>query len=208
MNGMNVSDYYDPDIMKKLALLEEEENERLRAEAEGEEMEEDEELGLTAEDLAELREWWESKKMARLSHITNTLKNHVPMPIKDVKKTDADLNQFENHLIEMGINPTKAMSRIRSRSQAAKSVVRKGRKRRRADDEDTFHKRNAGSSRGPRQNGLRDTNEAEHVQRIERLQMRKRNKLAKRGESDRVIWTEKPKFLFSGKRGNGKTDWR
>jgi nucleolar GTP-binding protein len=34
------------------------------------------------------------------------------------------------------------------------------------------------------------------------------NRLAKAGEADRVILTKMPKHLFSGKRSNGKTDWR
>lgn len=37
---------------------------------------------------------------------------------------------------------------------------------------------------------------------------KKRNKLAKAGEGDRVIHTKMPKHLFSGKRGIGKTDRR
>jgi nucleolar GTP-binding protein len=37
---------------------------------------------------------------------------------------------------------------------------------------------------------------------------RKMNKRAKTGEADRVIITKMPKHLFSGKRGNGKTDRR
>ena len=37
---------------------------------------------------------------------------------------------------------------------------------------------------------------------------KKRNKLAKAGEGDRVILTKMPKHLFSGKRGIGKTDRR
>ena len=34
------------------------------------------------------------------------------------------------------------------------------------------------------------------------------NKFGKASESDRVIVTKKPKHLFSGKRGKGKTDRR
>ena len=37
---------------------------------------------------------------------------------------------------------------------------------------------------------------------------RKMNKMAKAGEGDRSIQTKMPKHLFSGKRGNGKTDRR
>lgn len=37
---------------------------------------------------------------------------------------------------------------------------------------------------------------------------KQRNKMAKMGEGDRTIYTKKPKHLFSGKRGVGKTDRR
>jgi nucleolar GTP-binding protein len=33
-------------------------------------------------------------------------------------------------------------------------------------------------------------------------------KMARKGEGDRIIPNEMPKHLFSGKRGIGKTDWR
>ena len=39
-------------------------------------------------------------------------------------------------------------------------------------------------------------------------QQRKMQKLARKGEGDRIIPNEMPKHLFSGKRGIGKTDWR
>ena len=35
-----------------------------------------------------------------------------------------------------------------------------------------------------------------------------RNKDARKGEADRVHYNKKPKHLFSGKRGTGKTDRR
>jgi nucleolar GTP-binding protein len=40
------------------------------------------------------------------------------------------------------------------------------------------------------------------------VSQRKRNKRAMKGEGDRTIVNLRPKHLFSGKRGDGKTDWR
>ena len=39
-------------------------------------------------------------------------------------------------------------------------------------------------------------------------QQKVRNKEARKGEGDRVFLQSRPKHLFSGKRGNGKTDRR
>lgn len=46
------------------------------------------------------------------------------------------------------------------------------------------------------------------VKKIARKAQKERNHQAKKGEGDRVILDMKPKHLFSGKRGSGKTDRR
>ena len=56
--------------------------------------------------------------------------------------------------------------------------------------------------------GLRDESEKMRAQKLADKAQRKMNKRAKTGEADRVIITKMPKHLFSGKRGNGKTDRR
>ncbi|KOO31744.1 nucleolar gtp-binding protein 1 [Chrysochromulina tobinii] len=62
-------------------------------------------------------------------------------------------------------------------------------------------------SRSPSASGLRD--EAQQVKLL-KLGRNKAFKMSKNGriESDRRIPDLKPKHLYSGKRGNGKTDWR
>ena len=56
--------------------------------------------------------------------------------------------------------------------------------------------------------GLKDETEKMRAQKMADKAQRKMNKRAKTGEADRVIITKMPKHLFSGKRGNGKTDRR
>lgn len=49
------------------------------------------------------------------------------------------------------------------------------------------------------------------VMKVKKMAKRAQNKMnhdARKGESDRKIFSLKPKHLFAGKRGNGKTDRR
>ena len=59
-----------------------------------------------------------------------------------------------------------------------------------------------------KRDGVRDVAMKQKAVKMSDQAQKKRNKLAKAGEGDRVINTKKPKHLFSGKRGIGKTDRR
>ena len=63
-------------------------------------------------------------------------------------------------------------------------------------------------SRDPSMSGLRDEKHMIEVTKLQKKQQKRLNKFGKAGESDRHIVCKKPKHLFSGKRGNGKTDRR
>jgi nucleolar GTP-binding protein len=56
--------------------------------------------------------------------------------------------------------------------------------------------------------GLKDAAMSNKAVKLADKAQRKRNKMAKIGEADRVITTKMPKHLFSGKRPKGKTDRR
>ncbi|CAN0890948.1 Nucleolar GTP-binding protein 1 [Linum grandiflorum] len=56
--------------------------------------------------------------------------------------------------------------------------------------------------------GYKDSAQKRKAIQIARKAVKKRNKNACRGEADRVIPTRRPKHLFSGKRGRGKTSRR
>jgi len=86
-------------------------------------------------------------------------------------------------------------------------------------EEDTPRKRAKANSgaviarmRAPRSNrqlaGLRDEAQATKAVRLRNLGQRRRNMLAKAGESDRAIRVKMPKHLFAGKRKAGKTNRR
>ena len=63
-------------------------------------------------------------------------------------------------------------------------------------------------SRSPSRTGLRDEKQLKKAIKMGKKQQFKMNKFGKASESDRRIAIKKPKHLFSGKRGNGKTDRR
>ncbi|KAG6485338.1 hypothetical protein ZIOFF_053875 [Zingiber officinale] len=56
--------------------------------------------------------------------------------------------------------------------------------------------------------GFRDAAQKQQALKIARKSVKLRNKAARKGEGDRVIPNLKPKHLFSGKRGIGKTTTR
>lgn len=64
------------------------------------------------------------------------------------------------------------------------------------------------SGASPGSGGLKDGPQRAKALRLADRAQRRRNRMAKAGEGDRVILTKMPKHLFSGKRGNGKTDRR
>ena len=131
----------------------------------------------------------------------------------------------------MGIDPSLAIARARDRS-----VAREGRKRARSltrggdadmddaegmdmDDGDKPRKHSSKSrsvsvarrvdraDKSPGA-GLKNDEARMRGQKMADKAQRKMNKKAKIGEADRTIITKMPKHLFSGKRGNGKTDRR
>lgn len=56
--------------------------------------------------------------------------------------------------------------------------------------------------------GLKDDKAVEKVRRMAKKAQKKTNQDARIGEADRRIYAKMPKHLFSGKRGQGKTDRR
>lgn len=140
---------------------------------------------------------------------------------RDRKSTTANMAAA---LGEVGLDASAAVGRARERSAS-----RMGRKRTRSSSKapagegeggepaKRVHSSKARSlSRGrsaslaaPAEGkGLRDAAMRNKALKMGDVARRQANKAAKKGEGDRVILNPKPKHLFSGKRGKGKTDWR
>ncbi|KAL2328804.1 hypothetical protein Fmac_022231 [Flemingia macrophylla] len=229
VDGHNVYDFIDPDILQRVEELEREEGLReAGAEDDDFEFDGDELTPEQQEALAEIR-----KKKSLLIQQHRIKKSNAESRPTIPRKFDKD-KQFTSErmgrqLSSLGLDPTLAIKRMRSRSASAR-----GRKRERSPesksadgrdgmdiDGDTPSKkqrlsrslsRSRSVSRPPHEvvpgEGLKDSAQKIKAIKLAKKSVKKRNKDARRGEADRVIPNLKPKHLFSGKRSTGKTDRR
>ncbi|XP_074272738.1 nucleolar GTP-binding protein 1 [Silene latifolia] len=225
LDGHNVFDFVDPDILQRLEELEREEGIRMADAAEEEfEMDGDELTPAEKEALAEIR-----KKKSLLIQEHRIKKSNASsrpiVPRKFDKDRQYNTKRMGRQLSKLGIDPSAAIDRARSKSR--------GRKRERSagmdidggdamdmDDEQSAKKklrrlsrpRSRSRSRPPTEvipgEGLRDSDQKSKAIQKARKSVKNRNKNARKGEADRSIPTLRPKHLITGKRGNGKTDRR
>ncbi|PPR87758.1 hypothetical protein GOBAR_AA32930 [Gossypium barbadense] len=225
LDGHNVYDFIDPDILLRLEELEREEGLR-QAEEEGDDFEMDgQELSLEEQEaLAEIR-----KKKSLLIQQHRMKKSTAESRPVVPRKFDTDrkftTRRMGRQLSSLGLDPSLAISRARSKSRGRKrerSVDKRegdGRDAMDIDDNQASKKlrlrstsRSRSLSRPPGEvipgEGLKDSAQKIKAIKLAKKSVLKRNKNARRGEADRVIPTLKPKHLFSGKRSIGKTQRR
>jgi len=210
MNGKNIADYIDEDIFKNLEELEKEEELR---EAAGFYDSDDEEE--TEEDLQNRKVANNIRKAKALRLQEHRMKkttgsNSSVLPRKaSLRVVEFNKPQKRKHSEAMevdsdGEGDVDMEGRVRSRS-----VIKKARKLAKTEaslarSESRRHK----SLVTPRdKTGITPKDEAK-VKKLAKLSQRKMNYHGKAGESDRHIHEKMPKHLFSGKRGQGKTDRR
>lgn len=259
MDGKNIADFVDPDIMERLMALEAEEEglsaaAQAEAEARGEESEEDEETaalykeiklkktmaidkhrrekgrnrpklarrnkGLTAEELKEriaAAGLGEEAAEAAAASAAATIQPPAPRGRKRTREADsgrsgsADGDADGDAGMEDGGEGTKRQ-RVRSTSQGAaraRSVIMADRFG--GDKKAAAHaiatKTRAPSVAPAQREGLKSEAQREKNTKLVN-KFRSVVFHGKQGESDRRIPDKKPKWLFAGKRGNGKTDRR
>ncbi|CAI0399433.1 unnamed protein product [Linum tenue] len=210
LDGHNVYDFIDPDILQRVEELEREET---AVEEDGGDFEmEDEDFTAEAEkDLQEIRK---RKKLLIQKHRIkkSTAESRPTVPRKFDKDRKFTTERMGRQLSSLGIDPSRAIERARSRS-----VSRKGRKRERSDGGDGEDEMEIDGGldnkkklrlRSRSREGFKDSAQKMKAVTMARNATKKRNKDARRGEADRVIPTLRPKHLFSGKRSIGKTDRR
>ena len=222
LDGHNVYDFIDPDILQRLEELEQEEGLR-----QAEEVDDDFEMDgkeLTPEEQQALAEIRKKKSLLIQQHRIkkSTAESRPIVPRKFDKDKQFTTRRMGRQLSALGLDPSKAIDRARSRSR--------GRKRERSPDNDggdamdmdvdtpnkrlrmRSRSRSRSVSRPPGElvpgEGFKDSAQKVKAQKLAKKSSKKRNKDARRGEADRVIPTLKPKHLFSGKRSTGKTDRR
>jgi len=219
INGMNLFDYIDPDIGKKLEELEKEEAQFIK------EWQQEEAALRGHDDIEEkekeLADWIVKKR--KLIKQANDLRKTNNKPRVPSKFKSKSIKEAEGKLQEVGLDTNKFRS----------SSLAKSRKRRRSlgpsgtDDADMgsedvtnnngeqgilrsksqgrSRSRNRTPSIGPG-TGFSDIKVKEKAVKMARRAQKKMNQDARQGESDRRFLQKMPKHLFSGKRGIGKTD--
>lgn len=132
--------------------------------------------------------------------------------------------RMTRELGSLGMDTSKAVERARSQSRGRKRTRSESRaaddvemgdgepekkKRLHSKPSRTLSRGRSLSLAAPKPgSGLKDSAMLNKALKLQDMALRKRNKLAKAGESDRFIGNKMPKHLFSGKRGIGKTDRR
>ncbi|XP_027122136.1 nucleolar GTP-binding protein 1-like [Coffea arabica] len=216
MDGHNVYDFIDPDILQRLEELEREEG--IRQEQEANDDFEMDGAELTAEEQEALAEIRKKKSFLIQQHRMkkSTAESRPIVPRKFDKERQFTSERMGRQLSSLGLDPSLAINRARSKSR--------GRKRERSPErgEDAMdvdndqpskklrlRSRSRSRSRPPNEvalgEGFKDSAQKVKVVKLAKKSVKKRNKDARRGEVDRVIPSLKPKHLFSGKRSIGKT---
>ncbi|KAI4385375.1 hypothetical protein MLD38_003410 [Melastoma candidum] len=222
LDGHNVADFIDVDILMRLEELEREEGLREEEDDADFEMDGNE---LTPEEQKALAEIRRKKSLLVREHRIkkSTAESRPIVPRKFDKDGQFTTKRMGRELSKLGLDPRAAVNRARSRSLA------RGRKRERStggveamdvDDDQLNNKklrersvsRSRSRSRPPTEavpgEGFKDTAQKKKAIKIGKKAVKMRNKEARRGEADRVIPSLKPKHLFSGKRSIGKTQRR
>jgi nucleolar GTP-binding protein len=204
MDGHNVIDFVDPDIEKRLEELEREESLLLAEEA----------LGDTAEVLSKwkdtqdtLDELHSRMRQKRLVNKLNKTRNHVLASRKMRLKKGSEV---EEELNKKGLDGAKVRGRSSSVRGRASSLLGKRKRDATAGSEGAASAVEvaARARSTSMMRGLPSMEAAQTVEKKRRKQVKTRYKLGHKGEGDRWIPDLKPKHLYSGKRGIGKTDRR
>lgn len=123
MDGKNIADFVDPDILEKLDALEKEE-EQLEAELEAAKMGEDEESELDSEEEAAFEAIRERKKWIKKKKLATKTQNKpmVPLAVRGKSKDKHDegalsASSIKKKMDSLGVDASKMIERGRSRSR-------------------------------------------------------------------------------------------
>ncbi|MCL4137091.1 UNVERIFIED_CONTAM: hypothetical protein GTU68_020193 [Idotea baltica] len=205
VDGYNVADFIDPDIMKKLEAMEEEEEARIKAGIYN--------LDVDPYTPEELKLLAMGKRISDKIAVINVNKridksntHRAPMPRPSRKRErERSVSKLRSQLGNLGVDLSDTKQAHFTRTQT-RSTSKPPMKKARADSAGRVRS----SSRAPRdESGVRDP---EMLKKVKKMEKRKLITMTQRKmkstESDRHIFDLKPKHLFSGKRGTGKTDRR
>lgn len=205
--GKNIADFVDPEILERLDALEKEEEEREKA-------------GLYDSDSPDDYETKQIKKVATRIREKRTLavmesreKRKIETPRLPRTAKKFTVTEMGDTMEGLGVDINRSgddthFGRERSKS-ASRREGREVRKRKREASQVVAKARSASRTTLPRdKSGVRDASMAAKVRKIAKKAQEPKNRDARKGEGDRHIFDMKPKHLFAGKRGQGKTDRR
>jgi nucleolar GTP-binding protein len=236
-NGKNVADFVDPEIEERLAELEREEAElEAKFEADGLMGDEDSELDEEKKELVtKIRKKRALIIAKRRAEKTN---NKPVLPRRPNTHNVPTMDEAESKLEERGLDPTKFAERARgrSRSRAGRKRLRAdddgeggggepvgmeegenpNKKMRSRSRNKSLSKRDPDRARSLSTHPItvrdssayRDPQQKADAEVLAKKAQKKANQNTRASESDRRVLNEKPRHLFSGKRGIGKTDRR
>ena len=225
MDGKNVFDFVDKDILKKVEALEKEEEEILKNGDKGldlednDNMDDGEESSELSDDLIEAHE----KLVQNLKTIKErhklVKKSKLPSKLVGDSATDKFMAQVRPDLKEKA-DKIKLLSQKMRRDQ--KDKVRSNLKKDAGIEEDDKiisdsdemdieeeNQKTVKKKKLSEKESAKVTHEKNKiVQRLQKKIQKKFDKNLQINETDRRIDSKKPKFFNTGKRGIGKTDWR
>eukprot|EP01135_Chromosphaera_perkinsii_P004713 Nk52_evm24s294 gene=Nk52_evmTU24s294 len=213
IDGKNIADFIDPEIMQKLKELEEEEEfKEAKGDYASDDMDdEDPDIKATADKIRE------KKTLMIMEHRMKKNKNRPVIPKRAAAIRDGSIQKFENHLSNLGIDMRKdtkeqMVGRSRSRSTAARKRMESQKRDAMSTGEETSSVVRTASrsvSRVPRsKSGLRDASQVMQTKKIMEKQSREFRHSERVSTTDRMIGAKMPKHLYTGKRGVGTTDRR
>ncbi|KAK4468052.1 hypothetical protein MN116_008227 [Schistosoma mekongi] len=200
LNGHNLIDLFDDEIEEKLNALEEQETALDEAgfydESELLKRENDPEMKKIKVTAAKIRE------ARALRVLESRARKQVRRPQVPRSARSVSVHKIRQELGELGLEMD-----MHEEGERGRSLKRAARAR---NSTPNLHREAsiARASISRSRSGLRDEKMYENVKRLSKMAQRKKVTLARKGEGDRHIPTLKPKHLFSGKRGTGKTDRR
>ena len=228
MDGKNVFDYVDPDIIKKLERLEKEEENYYRSQDAN--MEDGNESSELDEDLLEAHEDVEkNKKIIRKKHEL-TKNSLLPRRVRGLTESEKFMQEIRSEKKEI-YNNLSTLSKDQTNDRREKLRNKLKREARKHDSDDEFESGSEGENQMDIEgddkkqhkkkkqlteeeqfkNKQREANERQKTVTIQRMKNKLQknwNRQARVNDADRQIGSKLPKHLNSGKRGIGKTDRR
>lgn len=202
--GHNIADYIDPEIMKRLEDLEKEEDLKEKAgEYDSDSESEDEEMKEIRQLAGQIRE---KRKLKILeSREKEIMGPRMPRTAKKVER-----KTIEKEMSGLGLDMTdKDESHYADKARRSRSVVAAKKRKRDASEVATSRTRSQSASRPPRdKSGMRDGKMVKKAKTMMKKSQGPMSRDGRKGESDRHIFSLRPKHLLAGKRKSGSTSRR